>query len=348
MTLIQRSSRLIHAAVMALAFIPVLPLQAQTVDELQRQLEAQQQISAQLRQRVVTLEETIEQMQAEEDSEGGAPVVSPRPQFAGITPPDDILDYGDLGALEQALVQRGTSILPAGTGQIIPSTSWSHSGTNFNGSTSNAYSSNLSARMGLPMGFMVGASVPYILHSENPNGDNNGIGDISVSLTKQLLAQTDERPSLLAQIDYVAPTGEDPFETAVPLGSGFHTVGGSLSSVKSIDPLAFYGNISYAHSFSRNVQGTSFKPGDVISVGAGSTLAATPEIALSLGMNFAFVNHFEADGVSLSGTDRTIGTVNVGAGFLLSQRVYLSIFGQFGVTDDAPDLGIGIALPIRF
>ena len=65
-------------------------------------------------------------------------------------------------------------------------------------------------------------------------------------------------------------------------------------------------------------------------------------------MNFAFVDHFEADGVALSGTDLTIGTVIVGAGFLLSQRVYLSISGQFGVTDDAPDLGLGVALPIRF
>jgi len=333
---------------MAFAFLPVLPLQAQTVDELQRQLEAQQQINSQLRQRVQTLEETIEQMQAEEDSEGGAPSLSVRPQLAETAPSDDVLDDGDLGALEQALVQRGNSVLPAGTGQIIPSASWSHSGSNINGSTSNSYSSSLSVRVGLPMGFMAGASVPYILHSENPNGETNGIGDISFSLTRQLLAQTDERPSLLAQIDYIAPTGEDFFETATPLGSGFHTLQGSLSSVKSIAPLVFYGNISYAHSFSRTVQGTNFQPGGVIGVGVGSTLAATPEIALSVGANLGFVDRFEADGVALSGTDLTIGTVNVGAGFLLSQRVYLSISAQFGVTDDAPDFRLGVALPIRF
>ena len=177
---------------------------------------------------------------------------------------------------------------------------------------------------------------------------NNGIGDISFSLTKQLLAQTDKRPSLLAQIDYIAPTGEDPFETATPLGSGFHTVAGSLSGVKSIDPLAFYGNISYAHSFSRSFQGARFQPGDVIGVGVGSTLAATPEIALSLGMDLAFADNFKVDGVPLSGSNRTIGIVSVGAGFLLNQRVYLSISGQFGVTDDAPDLGLSVAVPLRF
>ena len=190
------------AASIALALFQILPAQAQTVDELQRQLEAQQLINAQLRQRVITLEETIEGLQAENDAsgegQGTEAVTEQEPQFAGIAPADDVLDDGDLGALEQALVQRGSAVLPAGTGQIIPSTSWLHSGSNINGSTSNSYSSNLSARMGLPMGFMVGASVPYILHAENPNGDNNGIGDISFSLTKQLLAQTDERPSFLA------------------------------------------------------------------------------------------------------------------------------------------------------
>lgn len=335
----------------ALCFFPILPAQAQSVDELQRQLEAQQQINAQLRQRVMELEETIESLQAD----GGANIAGQSDEMAiaqspqvGVLSEDGVLDESDLGALEQALVQRGSAVLPAWTGQIIPGVSWGHNGSSITGSASNIYSSSLSARMGLPSGFMVGMSVPYIVGAENPNGDNSGIGDISFSLAKQLLAENDDRPSLLAQFGYIAPTGADSFETLVPLGSGFHSVQGSLSAVKSIDPVAFYGDVSYAHSFSRTVQGSDFQRGGTIGFGVGSTLAATPEIALSLGMNFAFVDNVQTNGVAINGTDLTVGSVNLGAGFLLSQRLYLSISGQFGVTEDASDLGLSIALPMRF
>ncbi len=349
----QRQVRnLLIPAVIALAFIPILPSQAQTVEELQRQLEAQQLINDQLRQRVITLEETVETLQAENDpsgeGQGAEAVTEQEPRVVAAVPVDDTFDESDRGALEEALVQRGSAVLPPWTAQIIPAVSWGHSGSSAIGSESNTYVSSLSARMGLPMGAMVSVSVPYVVHAENVNGDNSGSGDISFSITKQLVAQNQNRPSLLASLGYVSPTGEDPFETDVPLGSGFHVIQGSLSSVKSVDPVAFYGDLSYSHLFSRMTEGTKIQPGGVIGLGVGSTLAATPEIALSLGMNFAFVGKYDVDGVTIDGTDRTIGTVGLGAGFLLSQRMYLSISGQFGVTEDAPDLGVSVALPIRF
>jgi hypothetical protein len=99
---------------------------------------------------------------------------------------------------------------------------------------------------------------------------------------------------------------------------------------------------------SRTAEGNKLQPGDAIGLRAGSTLAVTPDIAMSLGLNFTFIGKFEQDGVSIDGTDRTIGTLNLGAGFVLSRKVYLSISGRVGVTDDASDLGVSVALPIRF
>ncbi len=186
------------------------------------------------------------------------------------------------------------------------------------------------------------------MNSEISNSENSGIGDISLSIWKQIVARNRTRPSLLARFTYVVPTGEDPFETSIPLGSGFHVLQGTLSTVKSVAPVAFYGDLSYSYPISRMIEGQKLAPGNAIGIGLGSTLAATPEIALSLDMNFAFVGKFEVDGITIDSTDRTIGTVGLGAGFLLSQRMYLSISGQFGVTDDASDLGVSVALPMRF
>lgn len=351
MTLRQFRSRLI-VAVMASAFLPVAPLQAQSVDELQRQLEAQQQINAQLRRRVLTLEHTVERLQAEnetaDDNAETQTSSEQKPPIALRVPADDTLDENELGALEQALVQRGSSVLPPGAAQIIPATSWIHSGSSALGSESNSYVSSLSARLGLKGGAMLNVAVPYVVHAENGNGDNSGVGDLSISITKQLVAQKQNRPSLLVSLGYIAPTGEDLFETAVPLGSGFHSIEGSLSSVKSVDPVAFHGDLSYSHSFSRMIEGSTFQPGDTFGLGVGLTLAATPEIALSSSISFDFVGKFKTDGIAIDGSDRTIGTLGLGAGVLLSRGMYLSISGQFGVTDDASDLAVGVALPVRF
>ena len=345
---LNRSTGVIGASLI----LSIAPLQAQSVDELQRQLDAQQQINAQLRQRILTLEETVERLEAEAKvlavdtetqtaSEQNPPVVAPPPA-------DDTIDESELGALEQALVQRGSSVLPPGTAQIIPTASWIHSGSSGLGSESDSYISSLSARLGLRGSTMVSVTVPYVMHAENGNGDNSGIGDLLILISKQLVAQTQNRPSLLASLGYVAPTGKDPFETAVPLGAGFHSIDGTLSSVKSVDPVAFFGDLSYSHPFSRTIEGSKFQPGDTFGLGVGLTLAATPEIALSSSMNFNFVGKFKTDGISIAGTDQTIGTFGVAAGFLLSRSTYLSISGQFGVTEDAPDVAVGIALPTRF
>lgn len=339
-------------AALGLMFLPTSPSRAQSVDELQRQLEAQRQINAQLRQRVFTLEETVERLQERNEPTDGNlethTASDQEPHNIPSPPVDDSLEENELGALEQALVQRGSSVLSPGSAQIVPAASWFHSGSSALSTESDAYASSLSARLGLRGSTMVSVTVPYVMHAENENGENSGIGDVSISVTKQLIAQTRNHPSLLVSLGYVAPTGEDAFESTVPLGSGFHTVQGTLSSVKSVDPVAFFGDVSYSHPFSRTVNGSKFQPGSTFGLGAGFTLAATPEIALSSNVAFNFIGEFKTDGVSIPGSDRTIGTIGMTAGFLLSRSAYLSISGQFGVTEDAPDVAVGVALPLRF
>jgi hypothetical protein len=300
----------------------------------------------------VTLEETVQRLRAGNDATGSGEFAEPAgaqtAQAAAPAPREETLEEGDLDALEQALVQRGSTVLSPWAAQIISGASWTHSGSSFAGSESDTYVSDLSARIGLPMGSMIGVSVPYVIHAENPSGDNNGLGDISVSFFKELVARDRNHPSLLGSVRYRLPTGADPFEIDVPLGSGFHSLSGTLSSVQAVDPLVFYGEVSYSHSFSRTIDGSDLQPGDTVNVGLGSTLAATPDIALSLGMNVAFVDNYEADGISIDGTDRTIGTVNLGAGFVINRDAYLSLTGRVGATDDAPDLGLGAALSLQF
>ena len=153
---------------------------------------------------------------------------------------------------------------------------------------------------------------------------------------------------MVGSIRYTAPTGEDFSEELPPLGSGFHRIAGRLSAVKSVDPIAFFGNFSYTHNFTDSFSGVDIDRSGIFGVGAGATLAVTPDISLTTGLSFSFEGDAEADGSNISGSGTTIGLVELGAGIVLSKDVFLNFTGAFGITDDSPDVTVGVSLPVRF
>jgi len=56
----------------------------------------------------------------------------------------------------------------------------------------------------------------------------------------------------------------------------------------------------------------------------------------------------ERDGSRVDGSGRTIGILELGTGFVISKQLYLSISADVGITDDAPDVQLGVSLPVRF
>jgi len=65
------------------------------------------------------------------------------------------------------------------------------------------------------------------------------------------------------------------------------------------------------------------------------------------GFDFSFEAETEVNGAVLGG-DTTIGQVELAVGILLSRHVFLTVSGIFGVTDDSPDVTLGLSLPVRF
>jgi hypothetical protein len=323
-----------------LMLITASPAFAVATSELEAQLAAQVEINKLLKSRVRELEAEVSALRA-------SSISGKSDQVAYELPPQDAddLDEGD-GALEEALIRRGSAVLPPWQKQIIPSLAWSHSGSGtFSADT---VAAGIAGRIGLPKGWMVGVSVPYVAHTKNALGDNNGFGSVSATVWKEIFAQGQHRPSLVGGLTYSAPTGEDVFETPVSTGSAFHSLTGRLGVTKKVDPVAFFGDAFYTYAFEKNFDGIETRLGDVFGFTAGASLAATPRISLQASVGVAFAGENEQNGMSLSGTDRTIGTVNIGAGFVVAKGKYLSINGSFGVTDDAPDFTLGASMPMRF
>jgi hypothetical protein len=318
------------------------PLGAQTVEELQAQLAAQEQISELLRERIRILEAEAASRAAGSET---APLPAARPADAPGRAADDPEEDR---ALERALVRRGNVVLGAYVAEITPSAFWSHSGSDVAGSTDDLIGAALDARVGLPGGWMIGGRAPLLYRSVDGSGDNTGIGDISAAVWKEITGQDGAWPSLVGSLRYTAPTGEDFSDTSVPLGSGFHRVAGRLSAVKMVDPIAFFGDISYSHNFTRSFDGVEVDRSGVFGVGAGATLAVTPDISASAGLSFAFEGAADIDGSKVSGSGTTVGLVDLGLGIVLSKGVFLNFTGAFGITDDSPDVTLGISLPVRF
>lgn len=338
MTAQWRRALLASLALTGLYAAPAAPAGAETVEELKAKLAAQEQINELLKQRIRSLEGELS------GREASAPSVrepEASPASAAGDPEEDL-------ALERTLVRRGTSVLPPHAVEITPSLAWSRSGSDFRSSTQDLYGLGLDARIGLLGGWMLGASVP-VLYREAPNGGRNaGIGDFSATVWKSIWSQDDAKPSLVASIRYTAPTGEDLAADAVPLGSGFHSVSGRLSSVKTIAPIAFYGDVSYTRFLGETIRGIDLNRSGIFGFNVGASLAVTPEISLSTGIDFDFEDALSLGGIKIRGSGTTKGAVELGVGILLSRHMFLTFSGAFGITDDSPDVTLGVSLPIRF
>ncbi len=326
-----------YALVIAALLFAASLAAAETVEELEAQLEAQKQINELQRQRIETLE-----------AELAGRKIAPPARAAGADPEIAEGDPEADRALERALQRRGSAVLAPYIVEVTPTLFWSHSGSDAISSTDDVYGTGLDARIGLPGGWMVGAGVPFLHRDVNGVGENTGFGDVSAAVWKSLFTQDDTRPSLVGSLRYTAPTGEDFGEADVPLGNGFHRFEARLSSVKTVAPIAFYGDLAYTYYLDETIAGAKWGRGDAIGFGLGATLAVTPEVSLSVELDAAFEDELEVNGTEVSGSGATLGVVDLSTGIVLSRNVFLIFSSAFGITDDSPDLTLGMSLPIRF
>ena len=328
---------------LCLSLLMLTPAYAETIDELKQELEAQKQINELLKQRIRILEAQTKEKQGD-----ASKAVTPSlPADTEKAPEKRAGDPEEDRALERALVRQGLSILSPGSWELTPGIVWAHTGSDATRSRSDDYIATLDARIGLPWNTMLGIGVPYYIEADREIGENSGFGDLSLRLWKQFLAQSDNYPSLVGSLAYNAPTGEDA-AGPIPLGSDFHRLSFNLNTSKSIDPLVLYGDLFYSYTFSEDFDDIEIQPSDTIGFRGGASLAITPDITGNLGLRVSFLDELERDGEKVQGTDQTIAFLEVGMGYLLNRRSFLSFSADIGITDDSPDLILGISVPTRF
>jgi hypothetical protein len=252
-------------------------------------------------------------------------------------------------ALERFLVTTGGLVLPKYSFEIQPQISYLHDGASSQGTKRDTVTSSLTLRLGLPFDSQAEVQVAYVVHDATAAATTSGLGDVRVGLTKQLLRESQRAPSLLATAHWQAPTGTNEFRPdQLATGTGFNIVDGQLTVVKRQDPLVFFGAVTYSHAFPERHRGVWIEPADVFGGKAGGILAASPDTSLNLALTLAFADEAKVGRRSVRGSDQVVGTIELGVAQILSKRLLLTVTTEIGITEDAPDFRLSIALPVRF
>ena len=279
---------------------------------------------------------------------------------------EDALDR----ALERTLTREGVLLLPAGKVEISPSFTYTRRESQAPTQVDlfglfaqvreteirrDEYAAGISIGVGLPYDSQFELSQSYthvdqetmssagFVGLEDSDESADSFDDLVVGLAKGILREDRWWPDVVARIRWDTDTGDDR-DGNIGLGGGNHELAGSLSFVKSRDPLAFFGSLSYSYAF----EDDGFQPGDEFGVSIGTALAAGPDTSLRLSLTQSFSSKAEVDDRKISGSDETSAILNAGASLVLGQGVLLDTSVGAGLTDEAPDYSVRVALPVRF
>jgi Putative MetA-pathway of phenol degradation len=317
-----------------------------------------------LRRRMETLEKRLEQKPAPPPPPA-APKPPPKPTASEQAGRED----ESARALERSLVREGGLVLPKGAVEVEPRLQYAYRGAqrpilvSVGGDAQVAeqnvrrdqLEASLGLRVGLPASFQAELRVPYVwVHEDratsglvNESERASGWGDVELGLSKQLVDERPGRPSLLASLNWKSVTGQHELNR-LSTGIGFPQLQAAFTAVKRQDPLVFFGTASYSWNFERDRSGTEVDPGDSVGVRAGALLAASPETSLRVGFEISWFGRTYVAGSAVPGTDATVGLVELGVASLIGSRTLLDVNLGVGITSDAPDFRLRVALPIRF
>ncbi|MBW2503972.1 MAG: transporter [Deltaproteobacteria bacterium] len=339
-------------------------------DELQRQLLARDKVILDLLERVEVLERRVG---VQRTTPG--PVNSPESnekivQNSTLTPGAVVVEEGAAErALELSLTREGALLLLPGILNVETRLTYTRQEDKtptfisldnnlIAGETevnANSLTADLQLRLGLPWESQLEIGVPYQWRNvefvsnanfspiDKSSQSGSGLGDLRVGLAKTLSKEKLDWPDLIGRITWDTDTGSVD-ANGVPLGGGFNELRGSLTAIKRQDPVAFVGELSYEYTFEDN----EIQPGSVISSILGGNIALNPETSLGLFFGAAYQNELKLNGSRIEGSDRTIGTFQLGGSTLLARGTLFNLSGGIGLTDDADDFSISISLTKRF
>ncbi len=177
-----------------------------------------------------------------------------------------------------------------------------------------------------------------------------GVGDVRAGIYYQIMYEGAQRPDLLLSWDVKSNSGKSPYVVpvnTVPLGTGHWDASLGFKVARTIDPVVLFGDFAYTYVVEREIRGSNVKPGDSINLGLGTGFALNDQILMSFKTLGSYLFRPKIDGQEIN-TISTPFLFNISLVKIFGKYKFLEPSISFGISDDAPDLILGIAYIQRF
>jgi hypothetical protein len=186
--------------------------------------------------------------------------------------------------------------------------------------------------------------------SSSTNNDV-GFGDARAGLNYELAQETARRPDIIVSISVGAPTGSKPNEEGLSLGTGHWSTTGGAQVIKTADPVALFGGISYTHQFrARYFLGDAVHdvdPGKIVGYNFGFGFAVNGDISLSTQFTASYQSNARSDGQQVFASSSEPGSFRSALTYRYSKSTYIEPSVTIGLNRDTPDFALGLSLTHR-
>ncbi len=208
------------------------------------------------------------------------------------------------------------------------------------------------------------ASLPLVAKSDNLKDETTaGLGDLSFGARWEPFPLKAGRLPLILFGSLSTKTGDSPYEIdatrGLSTGKGYYSIGGGASTRKFIDPVVLFasGSVSYGlkESGLDQVRGSrildEFDPGISGGIAFGFAYSFNYDVSLTMSYQQSFSTNSEfrfTSGEVSTPADQTSASLGFSLGVRVSPKTIVNGSVGFGLTEDAPDVSLGLSFPLDF
>jgi hypothetical protein len=182
--------------------------------------------------------------------------------------------------------------------------------------------------------------------------DKFGIGDATAGLNFNIYRESARWPEIIAAFRVKAPTGDQPQEGGLSLGSGHWAGTVGLQFIRTADPVVLFWGFQYTHEFAARHfynDGThDVQPGETIGYNFGFGFAVNENVSLSAQVSGSYQWETQSDGTTVSGSSTEPVSLRAALTYRISKRSFIEPSVTFGFNNDTPNFVIGLSATRRF
>jgi hypothetical protein len=188
--------------------------------------------------------------------------------------------------------------------------------------------------------FQLGRLSPVPVRGDDQRPSSVGLGDIDWAIRYAALREEGLIPDVVVALNAKSTTGDEDRN----LGTGSWNVGSTVTLIKTIDPVVFFGSLGYTAT----LEDDGVNPGDEIPYSAGLGFSLNDRVSFFTTLSGLTVRRRRGpDPEDPSSGSADISLLQFATTVRLMPGLFIEPFAAFGLTEESPDFLVGISVPYQ-